>query len=287
MSGPVQCPVCLTTMAAEARFCPGCGSPRTWVRHQLEDEAARTGTAYATLLERARQGTLRLDEPQAAPQTVAQSSHALVAILLASLAVPFAIGFSLAGANWLVVAGLVVALAVLYATLQGRIDTLEARLRQLEARPVVAAVHETPEAPVAGAHAPERIVSEQPLGPRPEVTAPAAPSPLRAEAARRETPATGWATEASPPSAPPPTASAPRSIGDIEDLLSGRILAWVGGLAIFLGAVFFLSLAFSRGWIGPAGRVGIGVGASVLMLAAGGWFFERRERIVGHVLVAV
>ena len=73
---------------------------------------------------------------------------------------------------------------------------------------------------------------------------------------------------------------------DLEDLLSGRVLAWTGGLAILIGAIFFFSLAFSRGWIGPGARVVIGMSAAIFMLAAGGWFFERRERIFGHVLVA-
>ena len=48
------------------------------------------------------------------------------------------------------------------------------------------------------------------------------------------------------------------SFADLEARLTGRALAWVGGLALVLGAVFFLSLAFSRGWIGPEMRVLIG-----------------------------
>lgn len=39
---------------------------------------------------------------------------------------------------------------------------------------------------------------------------------------------------------------------DVEELVTGRLLAWVGGLAIVVGAIFFLSMAFSNGWIGPA-----------------------------------
>jgi hypothetical protein len=74
---------------------------------------------------------------------------------------------------------------------------------------------------------------------------------------------------------------------DLERLVGGQILAWVGGLSLFLGAVFFLSLAFSRGWIGPEARVVIGLIAGAAMLVAGGWLFERRERLIGHVLVAV
>jgi len=70
-------------------------------------------------------------------------------------------------------------------------------------------------------------------------------------------------------------------------MLSGRVLAWTGGLALLLGAVFFLSLAFSRGWIGPSARVAIGIISGALLVVSGAWFFERRERLFGHVLVAV
>src|SRR5215217_4916803 len=50
---------------------------------------------------------------------------------------------------------------------------------------------------------------------------------------------------------PPPRVSAPRrpavSLGDLEDLVGGRLLAWVGGLAVTLGVVFLLAIAVSRG----------------------------------------
>lgn len=74
---------------------------------------------------------------------------------------------------------------------------------------------------------------------------------------------------------------------DLEELVTGRLLAWVGGLAIVVGAIFFLSMAFSNGWIGPGARVSIGLIASVIAIGSGAWFFERREALFGHVLVAV
>ncbi len=85
----------------------------------------------------------------------------------------------------------------------------------------------------------------------------------------------------------PPPAAKRWSFSDVEQLLSGRGLAWAGGLAILLGALFFLGLAFTRGWIGPAGRVGIGLIAGLALVGGGGWFFERREALFGHVLLAV
>jgi hypothetical protein len=235
MSGRIQCPECQTMMVADARFCPGCGTPRTWVRDALEREAARTGTPYEALLERARMGVLRLDvptTPQAPPP-----NRLLIASLLAVMAIPFAIGLSVAGADWLVVVGLIVVIAVIYATMQGRIDRLEVRLSQLEARAPTTVLRETG----------QRVMAEMPT-PAPRHVEPV---PVEPPVVVLETPPLVAATvRQEPPLAPalpvnrwepvePPTPSPRRSIGEIEDLLSGRVLAWVGGLAILLGAVFF------------------------------------------------
>ena len=79
----------------------------------------------------------------------------------------------------------------------------------------------------------------------------------------------------------------PRSLRDLEEQLSGRLLAWVGGIALIIGGAFFLSLAFSRGWIGPEARVVIGLVASAAALMAGAWLFERGRGTPALVLVAV
>ncbi len=77
------------------------------------------------------------------------------------------------------------------------------------------------------------------------------------------------------------------SLADIEARLTGRTLAWVGGLALVLGAIFFLSLAFSRDWIGPELRVLIGLVAGSVALGGGAAFMERGNRLLGHVLTPV
>ena len=77
------------------------------------------------------------------------------------------------------------------------------------------------------------------------------------------------------------------SLDEIEARLAGRALAWVGGLALVLGAIFFLSLAFSRGWIGPELRVLIGLVAGSVFLGGGAAFMERGNRLLGHVLTPV
>src|SRR4051812_12039260 len=90
--------------------------------------------------------------------------------------------------------------------------------------------------------------------------------PLRAETAAPQRPTT---------SAPPPRVSAPpraaRSSQDLEDLVGGRLLAWVGGVAVALGIIFLLAIAVSRGWIGEAERTILAGLVSGGLLAAGLW----------------
>jgi uncharacterized membrane protein len=73
----------------------------------------------------------------------------------------------------------------------------------------------------------------------------------------------------------------------VQAWLEGRLLAVVGGIALVLGAAFFLSLAFSRGWITEPLRVLMGLGAGAGLLALGELALVRLRGIVGHVLVAV
>jgi uncharacterized membrane protein len=77
------------------------------------------------------------------------------------------------------------------------------------------------------------------------------------------------------------------SLSEIETRLEGRVLAWLGGIALVLGAIFFLSLAFTRGWIGPELRVLIGLGAGAGFMAAGAAFLSRGNRLLGLVLTPV
>jgi uncharacterized membrane protein len=84
-----------------------------------------------------------------------------------------------------------------------------------------------------------------------------------------------------------PTEGEALSRSSIEAWLEGRMLAVVGGIALLLGAVFFLSLAFSRGWITEPMRVLIGLAAGTGLIVLGELAFTRLRGILGHVLVAV
>lgn len=67
-----------------------------------------------------------------------------------------------------------------------------------------------------------------------------------------------------------------RSQFDLEDLLGGRVLGWIGGSAIVLGAVFFLVMAVSRGWIDEPTRVVLAFLGSTLLFGAGLYLYERQ-----------
>jgi len=94
--------------------------------------------------------------------------------------------------------------------------------------------------------------------------------------------------EPAPPPAPvkeppPQRASAlprfaPNQTVSLEDLLGGRVLAWVGGVAVVLGVVFFLVMAASRGWIDETTRVLLALGGSTGLLAAALYLHERQGR---------
>ena len=95
------------------------------------------------------------------------------------------------------------------------------------------------------------------------------------------------ATPTPPVTTPPAPRARSRTIAELEEQLSSRLLAWVGGIAPVLGAMFFLSLAFSRGWIGPEARVLIGLVAGAAALLSGAWLFERGNRTPATVLTGV
>jgi len=114
---------------------------------------------------------------------------------------------------------------------------------------------------------------EQPAPARP---APARPVPARPVPARPAPPRPAPARPA------PPTRSTIFQLDfgrdDLEDLVGGRVLAWVGGLAVLLGIVFLFALAISNGWIGETARVAIGAAGSAGLLALGVWLHERKAR---------
>jgi uncharacterized membrane protein len=100
-------------------------------------------------------------------------------------------------------------------------------------------------------------------------SAPPEPHPRHAPVAPRA------ATPAQPtPSRPDPL---PPERG-FEEIFGGRVLAWVGGVAILLGIIFMLGIAIDRGWIDETMRTVLGLLGSTSLLLAGVWLHERKGR---------
>ena len=74
---------------------------------------------------------------------------------------------------------------------------------------------------------------------------------------------------------------------DLEERFAGQALAWIGGFALVAAAVFFLSLAFSRGWITEPHARPHRAGRGRRDLAVGALCFDRRNPLLGNVLTAV
>jgi uncharacterized membrane protein len=77
--------------------------------------------------------------------------------------------------------------------------------------------------------------------------------------------------------APPLHSSKPKSSSslDLETLIGGRWLNRIGIVAIISAVTFFLKYAFDNNWIGPTGRVGIGVLLGAAMLPWSQWLLNR------------
>lgn len=59
----------------------------------------------------------------------------------------------------------------------------------------------------------------------------------------------------------------PRPAINLEQFMGAKLFAWIGGLALFLGVVFFVKLAIERNMVSPAARTAIGfiTGAGLLV----------------------
>ena len=80
------------------------------------------------------------------------------------------------------------------------------------------------------------------------------------------------APPAIPRARPTATATAPGAFsrrGDLEARIGGNWFNRIGVVAIFLGVTFFLKYAVDKEWIGPAGRVSIGIAVGLGFLILG------------------
>jgi uncharacterized membrane protein len=71
----------------------------------------------------------------------------------------------------------------------------------------------------------------------------------------------------------------PMSRTELEELFGGRVLPWVGALAILLGVVFFMSIAADRGLLTEELRAAMAAFGSLSLLLAGFWLHERKGQV--------
>ncbi len=136
----------------------------------------------------------------------------------------------------------------------------------------LAAVPSVPPAPAAQAAPRPLVAPPVPLMPPP---LPPRPAPL-------PTP------PSSPtPAGPPPVPPLPAKPLNMEQFLGTKLFAWVGGLALFLGVIFFVKYAFERNLISPELRIAIGFLTGMGLLVAGAVTHRRKAyQVMGQTLCA-
>ncbi|HUR36846.1 MAG TPA: DUF2339 domain-containing protein [Terriglobales bacterium] len=106
---------------------------------------------------------------------------------------------------------------------------------------------------------------------------------------------------APPPQPPPPSTNfgsvIPASQGqdffkdlpahDLESVLGGQWLNRIGIAALLIGAAYFLKLAFDNGWIGPSGRVAIGLIAGIGLVIWAERIHRRGHKYFAYSLTSV
>jgi uncharacterized membrane protein len=94
-----------------------------------------------------------------------------------------------------------------------------------------------------------------------------------------------WETREEPVPAGP--VSPPKPPFSIEQFLGVKMFAWLGGVAVFFGVIFFVKYAFEHNLIPPALRVAMGFVAGIGFLTAGMWTHRREKyRVLAQAMCA-
>jgi uncharacterized membrane protein len=147
----------------------------------------------------------------------------------------------------------------------------------------------------ARVHRLEQKAGEEPVVSKGITTATAPPPPQVLPQEREQLPVR--VPEAAPPPPPRPPVSQVRSAFHIEsgkrvgEDLEGRIgklwLNRIGIAALLFGVAYFIKYAFDNGWIGPSGRIAIGLIAGILVVIWSERFRSKGYSIFAHALKAV
>ncbi len=117
--------------------------------------------------------------------------------------------------------------------------------------------------------------SPQPISPPPTAPSPQVLPPQPAPEAVRPPSAPAPREVPVPPLQPWPNLPPQPSHADLEALIGGRWFNRIGIIALLFAVSYFLKLAFDNNWIGPAGRVTIGILLGALMLPWSQWLLSR------------
>src|SRR5882672_2421202 len=165
--------------------------------------------------------------------------------------------------------------------LTGRIYAIEQRLAKLEkfgvAAPPVAGTPMEPKPPVTPQPQSQVAIAAPPPA------APSAPPPKPSGLAPAFQPSlTGFA-------APPFHASLGKESepADLETVIAGRWFNRIGIVALLIAVSYFLKLAFDNNWIGPSGRVAIGIALGALMMPWSSWLLGRGYSYFSEGIVAL
>jgi uncharacterized membrane protein len=166
----------------------------------------------------------------------------------------------------LVLAILAVTIGIAYAIVQitmlkRRLDELQRDIADLRTRAGSRFGEPDRTAPLPERAKPVETPVSAPPPPRP-----AAPVPLR-------------------PAIPPPPKSPSASQKEWEALVGGKLLNWIGALALVFGAAFFLKYAFDNNWISEPIRVVMGIAAGAALLIFGRTMHVKSYRIFAQGIV--
>ena len=113
------------------------------------------------------------------------------------------------------------------------------------------------------------------------------PPPLPESPVRRKLVDYGDEPPSPVPQAPVMAAAEPKEPFSLEKFMGVKLFAWLGGVAMFFGVIFFVKYAFEKNWIPPAVRIALGFLAGTGFLV-GGLVIHRlpRYRVLAQVFCA-
>lgn len=156
------------------------------------------------------------------------------------------------------------------AELQHELDDLQRQAAGAAAEPAPSPSPTVPEAePVSAVPEPEPEPEPEPAPAEPTVVV-SATSPVT----KPTSPPPG-------PPVPPQPEPRPRRQFDLERILGGQWLTWVGVLALFFGSAFFLAVDLGRSQLAGLPQVLIGLAVAAAFNVVGNRLAARRERILG------